>query len=139
MTDAEAEETRRVPERILAYFATLRGRLLVAEVMFVAGWSLMWATSLHIIPFVPSAVWLTLMVLGLVRGAMLAKHSRRSARRLEPAIAGQVVNSRHWSTFRLRRRRERTLGRNIHGKTSQEAVGIAPHATAAEKTERPVL
>ncbi len=50
-----------------------RDRLLViGEISFVGGWSLMWATSLGIVPHVSTCVWLIMMGLGL----LLASNSR---------------------------------------------------------------
>jgi hypothetical protein len=35
-------------------------------VSFVTGWSLMWASALDFVPRMPSAVWLSLMIAGLL-------------------------------------------------------------------------
>lgn len=45
----------------------------VGEACFVGGWSLMWATSLGIIPYVPRIIWLMMMIAGL----LLARNVRR--------------------------------------------------------------
>jgi uncharacterized membrane protein len=81
MADAEPNERRGAREQMRAYLLTLDGRLLLAEILFVAGWSSMWATSLHIIPFVPTAVWLALMALGLLLAAILTKPGPARSRR----------------------------------------------------------
>jgi len=58
-----------------AYLTTAERRLLLPEILFVAGWSLMWATSLQLIPLIPMSVSLVLIVLGLL---LLAKRAKRA-------------------------------------------------------------
>jgi hypothetical protein len=49
---------------------TTQIRLIVAgEALFVGGWSLMWASSLDLVPFIPVRLCPVLMVVGLVLAA----------------------------------------------------------------------
>ena len=46
--------------------AHAKSTIVAAEILFVAGWSLMWGSSLQLIPFASNTLWLVLMGLGLV-------------------------------------------------------------------------
>jgi hypothetical protein len=48
MAKPQAEKTRIVLSELNAAFGKLERTLLVAEILFVAGWSLMWASSLDL-------------------------------------------------------------------------------------------
>jgi hypothetical protein len=48
MAKPQAEKTRIVLSELNAAFGKLDRTLLVAEILFVAGWSLMWASSLDL-------------------------------------------------------------------------------------------
>ena len=73
--------------------------IVIGEVCFVGGWSTMWATSLGIIPHVPTGVWLSVMILGpaLANGARRIRLNRSRLKLLRPARA-----------FRLRPSKTRT-------------------------------
>jgi hypothetical protein len=51
-------------------------RLIIAEILFVVGWTMMWASSLHFIPSVPPPVWLGLMILGLLLATVFRRSNR---------------------------------------------------------------
>jgi CHASE2 domain-containing sensor protein len=75
MAEPGREEASGAPSGLKAYLMTAERRLLLPEILFVAGWSLMWATSLQLIPVIPMSVSLVLIVLGLL---LLAKRAKRA-------------------------------------------------------------
>jgi MYXO-CTERM domain-containing protein len=60
-----------------ASFGRLDRKLLLAESLFVVGWSLMWASSLHLVPFLDA--WLAMLVLGLLLGWQQQRRKKRSS------------------------------------------------------------
>jgi CHASE2 domain-containing sensor protein len=75
MAEPGREEASGAPSGLNAYLTTAERRLLLPEILFVAGWSLMWATSLQLISVIPMSVSLVLIVLGLL---LLAKRAKRA-------------------------------------------------------------
>jgi hypothetical protein len=66
MTARRAKAAARIDRIASVSPACRRDRvLLVAELLFVAGWSLMWASSLALIPRIPISICLALMIIGL--------------------------------------------------------------------------
>jgi hypothetical protein len=68
MAGAERDQAKGAPEWISAYLADLQPRLVLAELLFGRRMVADVATALELVPFVPTAVWLPLIVLGLLLG-----------------------------------------------------------------------
>ena len=77
MAQLQTDETRIALSELKASFGRLDRKLLLAETLFVMGWSLMWASSLRLVPFLDA--WLALLVLGLLLGWHQQRRKKRSA------------------------------------------------------------
>lgn len=69
--------------------------IVIGEVCFVGGWSLMWATALGVVPQVPTVLWLSMIVFGLVLASGLrSRRSRRAGGQLHVSGGKKDISAR---------------------------------------------